>query len=335
MLPTQPLNFSQLTSNTLNTNLPTLQTNSPLNLATQVGQSFNGASQSSNDRDDRVNYSFKVANFAGDTFTQLLGINNAGIISGYHGAGTTPQNPNKGFILTLPNSFASENFPGSVQTQVVGINNEKDTAGFWVDGNGATHGFFANDKGVFKVVDAPNTAFNQILGLNDKDILAGYSSTDPTGATKQMAFVEKDGHFTYLQSLFAAGTGNTQATSINNKNEVAGFYVDKNNVTHGFEVGNYDDSYKAKLTTIDFPGATSTQVLGINNYGQLSGVYVDGHNQMHGFVDTNGHFQSIDAPGGIGTTTINGINDKGQVVGFFVDGAGNTEGFEASPISHS
>ncbi len=278
-------------------------------------------------------YSFQVANFAGDTFTQLLGINNAGTIAGYHGAGTSPLNPNKGFTLTLPNTFIDENFPGSVQTQVVGINNRGNTGGFWVDAATTTHGFVKTD-GIFKVIDAPKTAFNQILGLNDRGVTAGYSSTDPAGQVGQKAFIESQGKFTYLTGLFAKGTGNTQATGINNNNMVSGFYVDGKGVTHGFEA-DFKNPLKAKLTTIDFPGATSTQVLGINNRGQLSGVYTDAANNMHGFVDTNGRFQSIDEPLGIGTTTINGINDRGQVVGFFVDGAGNTEGFAASPLVSS
>jgi hypothetical protein len=128
----------------------------------QASQSSNQSSQSNR----QSTYTFQVANVQTDTFTQLLGINNAGIIAGYHGAGTTPQNPNKGFTLTLPNNFVDENFPGSVQTQVVGINNKGNTGGFFVDGNGTTHGFTAKN-GVFTVVDAPNTAFNQVLGLND------------------------------------------------------------------------------------------------------------------------------------------------------------------------
>jgi len=286
-------------------------------------------SQSSN----RARYTFKLANFAGDTFTQLLGINNAGTIAGYHGAGTTPQNPNKGFTLTLPNNFINENFPNSVQTQVVAINNQGNTGGFYVDTAGTTHGFL-NTNGVFSVIDAPNTAFNQVLGLNDRGVAAGYSSTDPGGAINQKAFIQNHGTFTYLTGLFAKGTGNSQATAINNQNMVAGFYVDAQNVTHGFEV-NLGNPRKAKLITIDFPGATSTQVLGINNRGQLSGVYTDAANQSHGFTDTNSRFQSIDAPLGIGTTTVNGINDNGQVVGFFVDGTGNTQGFAAAPLQTS
>ncbi len=96
-----------------------------------------GLSQNQGSGTSPIKYNFQVANFAGDTFTQLLGINNGGTIAGYHGAGTTPQNPNKGFTLTLPASFISENFPGSVQTQVVGINNQGATGGFFVDGAGS------------------------------------------------------------------------------------------------------------------------------------------------------------------------------------------------------
>src|SRR6516225_8365396 len=54
------------------------------------------------------------------TFTQLLGINDQGTIAGYFGSGAAGH-PNKGFTLTLPNTFTPENYPGSAQTQVVGI----------------------------------------------------------------------------------------------------------------------------------------------------------------------------------------------------------------------
>jgi hypothetical protein len=85
------------------------------------------------------------------------------------------------------------------------------------------------------------------------------------------------------------------------------------------------------LTQIDFPGATLTQAFGVNYVGQVVGAYVDVQGAMHGFVDTNGSFQSVDNPRGVGTTTVNGTNDKGQLVGFYVNGVGNTIGFVASP----
>ncbi len=33
----------------------------------------------------QTSYSFQTVNYPGDTFTQLLGINNSGDIAGYHG----------------------------------------------------------------------------------------------------------------------------------------------------------------------------------------------------------------------------------------------------------
>lgn len=112
--------------------------------------------------------------FPGDTFTQLLGINNAGTIAGYHGSGATGH-PNRGFRLTLPNTFKSENFPGSAQTQVIGINNLGNTDGFYIDTAGVTHGFL-DMKGTFTTIDFPKSSsvLTQLLGLNDKNEAAGY-----------------------------------------------------------------------------------------------------------------------------------------------------------------
>jgi len=67
-------------------------------------------------------YSFQTINFQGDTFIQLLGISSSGTIAGYHGADPN----NRGFVLTLPNTFTAENFKDAKdadQTQVIGINN--------------------------------------------------------------------------------------------------------------------------------------------------------------------------------------------------------------------
>jgi len=96
-----------------------------------------------------ITYNFQSISNPNDvTFTQLLGINNAGAIAGYFGSGATGH-PNQGFTLILPNSFTSENFPSSVQTQVVGINNAGDTAGFYIDTAGVTHGFAGHRRLIF------------------------------------------------------------------------------------------------------------------------------------------------------------------------------------------
>ena len=264
-------------------------------------------------------FTFQPVVFPNDTFTQLLGINNGGTIAGYHGAAI-----NKGFTLTLPNSFTDENFPGSAQTQVVGINAAGQTAGFFVDAGGLTHGF-TQVNGVFKTVDAPGTAFNQLLGLNNAGRLAGYSSTDPAGATLQSAFLGTQGSNVFSRFTFPAGTGNSQATGVNNAGVASGFYVDTGGVNHGFLS---TDGVTPKTT--DVPGSTFTQVLGLNNLGEAVGVTTI-NNVQHGFIDNNGAFQIIDDPLGLGSTTVNGVNDLGQLVGFYVNGAEQTVGFVATP----
>lgn len=270
-------------------------------------------------------YTFQdVASPKDPTFTQLLGINNQHTIAGYFGSGADPAHPNKGFTLTLPNSFLDENFPDSMQTQVVAINNRSETGGFYVDQAGTTHGFLSFE-GKFQNIDAPNTAFNQILGVNDLGQAAGYSTTDPAGATGQRAFVRKhNGQFFYFN--FPLGTGNNQATGINDIGGVSGFYIADTGVSYGFL---YQGRHFIRLSV---PNAANTQALGLNNAGQIVGSYMDNANLTHGFVYQNGHYQSVDNPHGLGTTLINGVNDRGQIVGFYVDAAGNTIGFVGNPV---
>lgn len=270
-------------------------------------------------------YSFQAIAVSGDNFTQTLGIDNAGTIVGYHGANTSATNPNKGFVFTQPNTFTDQNFPGSVQTQVVGINNNGATVGFFVDAAGVNHGFERNGGGVFSAVDAPGTSFNQLLGINDLNVAAGYSSTDPAGATLQRAFLrQSNGSFSYLDGFLPVGTQNNQATDVNNAGNASGFYVDSGGLSHGFVLAG------SVLTSLDFPGSTGTQALGLNNAGQVDGFYLDAGGLSHGFVEQGGIFQSVDVPGAL-QTTINGINDKGQIVGFFLDANENTVGFVGMP----
>lgn len=263
-------------------------------------------------------YNFTTVNFPGDTFTQLLGINNSSVIAGYHGATI-----NEGFTLTLPNNYVLEDYPNSTNTQVIGINNTGMTDGFYVDTAGTVHGFTYNGT-TFSSVNAPNTAFNQLLGINDHGEVAGYSSTDPTGATLQMAYTEMGGNFTYLSSLLPGGIGNNQATDVNNAGMISGFFLtDGGADATGFVLnGN-------ALTQLEFPGSTFTQALGLNNNGEVVGFYVDANGNTHGFTYVNGVYTEVNDPNAPDNTTINGVNGLGQLVGFYT--VGNvTSGFVAS-----
>jgi probable HAF family extracellular repeat protein len=267
-------------------------------------------------------YTFVTVQNPNDTaFTQLLGINNTSTIAGYWGDGAVV--PNHGFTLALPSTFTSENFPAAAQTQVIGINNTGWNDGFYTDTGGVTHGFTFN--GSFTTLDAPGTAFNQLLGINDGLTAVGYSSTDTTGATLQRSFTESGGVFTYIDGFLPSGTQNNQAVGINNSGMVVGFYVDSTGNTHGYLLNT------GTLTSLNFPGSTFTAAFGINNSGAIVGVYVDSGGTQHGFL-YNGTWNTLDVPQGVlGSTTINGINDKGQIVGFFTDANDNVDGFVGTP----
>ena len=121
---------------------------------------------------EKTSYNFETIKYSGDTFTQALGINNSRRIAGYHGATV-----NRGFTLDLSSkTFTNENFPDSAQTQVIAINDNSDTAGFYIDAAGSTHGFTYR-RGNFLKVDYPGTPCNQLLGQND--------STRPSATTAQ------------------------------------------------------------------------------------------------------------------------------------------------------
>jgi hypothetical protein len=288
-----------------------------------------------------VTYSFHTHDNARDlTFNQLLGINDHGLIAGYFGSGAQGH-PNKGYLLFppySPNSYRNENFPHSVQTQVTGLNDNGVTVGFWSDMNNANQvndnfGFYSLDGQHFHSVNFPTSdnatpPVNQLLGVNDSDVAAGFY-TDGQGNNHGYTYSIRHNSFTTVTVPGAAGLSLT-AAAISNDGDVAGFYADAGGVTRGFLRSDH-----GQFRTLSIPGAAATQALGVNDRDEVVGVYTVGSGSaatMHGFTWAPGRgFQTVDDPHGIGTTTVNGVNDQGQLVGFYVDSAGHTDGFLASP----
>ena len=275
------------------------------------------------------------------TFNQELGINGAGEIAGYFGAGNgLAGHPNQGYTVVPPYgqaNFTNENFPGSVQTQVTGLNNIGTTVGFWApSNNGGDNNFgFTDIGGAFTSVNNPGTPttgtmVNQLLGVNDGNTAVGFF-TDSAGVTH--GYTYNIGAKTFSTNINDpnAGTMTGQGTTtaaINNSGEIAGFYVDSAGVFHGFvDIG-------GTFMTIDAAGAMDTSLLGLNNLGEAVGFDIDANMHMHGIVCSVSGLtcQQVDDPFGIGTTTFNGVNDLGQIVGFYVNGADNTIGLLADPV---
>ncbi len=171
-------------------------------------------------------YSFSRIVYPNDTATELRGVNNIDQVVGFHGLTT-----NSGFAFAAPNIFFPITPTGATQTQVNGINNTAGVVGWYVDANKVTHGFAYNTVlKTFATQDETGTAFNKILGINDGGEEVGYSSLNPTGQTLQLAYARP---FTggYIQlddaahNLFLPANVNSQATGIDNRGDVVGFYM--------------------------------------------------------------------------------------------------------------
>ncbi|HTV65463.1 MAG TPA: hypothetical protein VMD98_07665 [Bryocella sp.] len=257
----------------------------------------------------------------GDPFTQLLGVNNSMIIAGYHNFFQ-----NQGFVFTLPANFAVENYPNSMMTQVIGINNSGTTDGFYVDQNSITHGFYRTSNGNFTNVDYPGTVFNQLLSQNDLKQAAGYYSLSVNNTTPDFPYVYDEVGGIFEVITIPGAVGGAQATGINNSQWKCGFFIDQNQVNHGWLLQG------GTFTQLDVPDSTFTQALGLNNNGQVVGAWIDGGGLTHGFVYnvSTGRYTTIDEPNGVGTTIVNGINDNGVLVGFFGTAPIN-RGFVAIP----
>jgi hypothetical protein len=209
-----------------------------------------------------------IINPADPTFNQELGINDNGVIAGYSGSGV-PGHPNQGYTTTTAGTtFTPENFPGSVQTQIVGINNKGATVGFYSptnNGSDANYGFWNRTSGTFGAVFNPKTtstpAVNQLLGINDNAVAAGFYN-DANGNSHGYTYNLNTGKFTPVVDPAAAAASLT-ATAIDDAGDVAGFFVNGTGRDSGFlDVG-------GTFTTIRFPNFGNTQILGMNNKGQL------------------------------------------------------------------
>jgi probable HAF family extracellular repeat protein len=173
------------------------------------------------------------------------------------------------------------------------------------------------------------------IGINDLGQISG-NYGDANYVTH--GFLLSNGHYTSLNDPSAGTAANpsagffpgTDATEINNRGQIIGFYIDANNVEHSFELSG------GKFTTIDPPGAANQpgpsftgnidQAADINDVGQVVGGYTDAAGVTHGYLLSGGHYTTLDDPKGT-FTFATGINDAGQIVGFYFDSSGAEHGF--------
>ena len=216
---------------------------------------------------------------------------------------------------------------GQAGTATTGINNRGQIVGTY-EGRDRVVRHFLLDRGsrYTEVEDPPDgqdgNAFDEYVDINNRGEIVGFYN-DTEGFTTTGFLRTKRGRFV---DLSVPGSQVTAAFKINDRRQVAGFYVDAAGVAHGFlwDEGDYE--------TIDVPGAVATLVLGINNRGHMVGSYIDAAGAYHGFLrHRNGAITTLPEASGavpaMGGTQPGGINERGQIVGLAYDANGGSRGF--------
>jgi len=282
-------------------------------------------------------------------------INDLGVITGFY---VDVNNLSHGFLRSPDGVITKFDVPDSAPgtTTPIAINLEGAVVGYSSNPNGVTRAFLRNPDGTFETWTGPDacnsTPGNGCFGTGAHSInlfgtvSAGYE--DNSGNFVDHGLVHSaDGKLT-TYNVPGAGIGPYQGSGcpgcskpINLFGAIGGFYIDGNNVVHG-----YLRSPTSNFTTFNAPPGAGSDgfncyadcFFGLNDEGAMTGFYLDTNNVYHGWVRSpEGTITSFDAPGADltsndynGTFPVN-INDEGVITGFYIDANNVSHGFLRFP----
>jgi probable HAF family extracellular repeat protein len=264
----------------------------------------------------KVTFTFTNIRLKGEKATQVVGINNAGVMVGtwVDSGGVT-----HGLMLKSGKATTIDDPKGAV-TSCVGINRAGDIVGFYVDSGGVSHGFL-HEGGRFTDVGPAGAASSEALGINDKGQIAGLF-VDSRGVTHGFVRTGKQ-----YQRLDVPGARITEAVAINDNGLVA--VQTENEHANHFDGAIYNGK---TYTMVDVPKSISSYPQGIDSAGDLVFSWNDFNGKFHGALRTaGGTFFKFDDPKGATGTYGEGINDHHVIVGLYQTKAGAAaQGFKAS-----
>ncbi|HEY1920187.1 MAG TPA: hypothetical protein VGH27_31835 [Streptosporangiaceae bacterium] len=163
--------------------------------------------------------------------------------------------------------------------------------------------------------DQADPTFNQLLGINNKDVISGYFGSGMPGHPNKGYLLDPPyAPSNYINENFP-GSAQTQVTGLNNIGDSTGFWVNNAGTNRGFV------EWNGVFTSYTDPASPKTagsvnQLLGINNKGVAVGFYNDAKGHAHAYEvnQATGVFTALKAPGVSVTATA--INTNGFIVGF-------------------
>jgi len=184
----------------------------------------------------------------------------------------------------------------------------------------------------FQTVDNPgDPTFNQLLGINNAGVIAGYFGSGAAGHPNKGYTIAPP--YTTFKSDNVPASAQTQATGINGGKMITGFWAPTNvggDANYGFI--QVPDGKTFRYFDVNNPLVSSNppvnQVLGINKLGNAVGFYNDAGNAPHGYAYqlNTGVFTPINFAGAT-STAATGINDSNLICGFFTSKTGRTFAF--------
>ena len=180
-----------------------------------------------------------------------------------------------------------------------------------------------------------DTTFNQLLGINNSDVIAGYFGSG-------MAMHPNKGYELlpdYCQGSYRVenfpGSDQTQVTGLNDRGAEVGFQSptntgsDANFAWYSLNNGRSFTQVDVSLPAGDTPASPPvTQLLGVNDSDIAVGFQNDSSGNAHGFVyDIRTNQATYTNINGATSVTDAAVNGSGQVAGFFSPSSGPVESF--------
>lgn len=256
-------------------------------------------------------YEFQRLNPPGSTYSFAFGLNNNRVVVGSFVDATSAY---EGYVYE-GGTYKAIVFPGSVAfTQASGINDLNTVVGEFVGSDQLTHGYLLTPPGKFTQYDVAVGSSTYIYGINNAGNFVGFTSfqgqtvmgfVNIGGTVTKFTF---QGDYTFAFAINgkndtvgdfitppptsithgfhrdAAGTMTqidypgaleTVCLGINDLGEITGYYLDTNNVAHGFI------TKSGRFRTTSLP-----DLAGINNKESLVGSYIAKNGENYGYLAT-------------------------------------------------
>jgi hypothetical protein len=222
-------------------------------------------------------------------------------------------------IPTFASIFRQANFPPARRFAAVTLALAAGAALAPMSAHAAVHYTFVT------LDNAADPTFNQLLGINNSGLIAGYFGSGAVGhPNKGYLLVPPYGQAEYVNEN-VPNSVQTQVTGLNNIGTTVGFFSNTNvgggnDANYGFfNTGGVNGTYSQVIDphTPNVPVPVN-QLLGVNNQDIAVGFYNDADGNAHGYtfnIKTLSFSQDINAPFASSTTAA-AINNNGEIAGF-------------------